>query len=1802
MFTMTKNLPKHSIFIVSFLFGIFFLLLSFPIINYLNSRGLIGRQVVGPSPVQDFATVLGDKDKQWLYFTSPHDEFSYDDTLMSFSAADESAIFLHSSPEAGELELNIYRANEEILLDRFVYNKEYQFSGQKPDVGQLEKVGVVKEVFTAKANSESREELIALPLEGVGIWYLEANFGSSSEMFFVVRSDLGVIAKEGNDELIFWGQRLSTGRSLNEGQISLISLQDEPKEISTASFDSQGIAKISINDNQVVEKMAAVLVRQEDDFAIVPLNMNFLERPDLDLYYQPISSLRSSKPKVFVFTDRPLYQPGDTVYFKAIIRDDDDARYTIPTRPVVVSLSENRWFDEEPIFQKSYSPSSEGTINGQYQIPLDSKTGLYRLDISLPNSEGERLYSGTDSVYFDVQFFRKPEYSISIETSSQKAIRGDQVSFSVSGQYFFGQPLANQPVKFTVYSEGKELFGKKIFLDDQGRDTVELDTNELPNDGKTKTLAVEVVVQEETGTPTLDRLNVLLEAAEYDVYRNKDDDRWSFYGRIDKKFYLPIKLKRIAANAKIDSVKLSATIKRRTYVRVQEEGKKYPTFRVEEEELPPVSIKTDNEGYGLIEFTPEKIGYYDITISGDDNRGNFSQSKFYFYVGDGDQPVYTADNKDNLTIIVDKEGYFSSDTVRLQILSAVPDRDILLSFERDRVDRFQVVSLTGTQATVSVPLVSSDLPNIYANAVSFSDYYLDSATINIPLLVEEEKKLEISLTPNSDSFGPGETVTVDLLVTDTAGNPVSAEVALFSVDKALFELSNRRIGDVFAHFWQKRYHHTRQFHSLRGVSLYGSGAEKGGCFVKGTQVVMANGRHKNIEDIEVGDYILTRHKDTAVPVRARVIGTHQADADGYLTINGQIKVTANHRIWVNGGWQEAGTVQPGDYLMNQQGNWIRVSSIEWQRGKARVYNLAVYEHNSYFADGVLVHNSKGEERSIFKDTAYWNPTILTDSSGRAQVSFQLPDNLTTWVLSAVAASRDTMVGQNTTDITITKDVVVRPILPEILRSGDKIVLSALVHNFTDSDQVFDLEFTFDGGKVERPLIANTEIASGQMEQFYWSVFPDQVTDEAKITIKAQSQTDPALSDIVVQTIPVWEFGFWEKRLSFAEGEKSFLVNLSPDSDPEKSTINLTVSSTILGSLPTIMNYLVDYPYGCTEQTVSRLVPAIITQENPLLFASVAKEKDIDDIIKTGIIHLIRLQQGNGGWGWWSSGPAKPFLTAYVTEALLSLQDLDFEVNPIMLSDLEGFWQRIDEEDQESKVLKAYAMARLGKEEKILISDFDNLSPDFLALAVMANYLNGDHQSATNGLDRLTALAKRQEDIVFWSAGDSTNFGSQSVSTALALRAIVLAQGDSDLALGAVRYLVSARPNQYWWSTFAAAQTVQSLVDFLTVNGEAAPDYSYQVLFTDDDELLGQGQMNSGLDSESQTIEIPLDELNQTPREIKVAKSGTGQIYSNLEISEFRTDRQAGPVVNGLAIEREYVNEKGKQYSLAVGDTVLVKLIVDSFDLEEQYLVIEDHLPSGLVPVNLRFKNEKYHSDDADYYWNQEITQNGIIIPISYFPAGKNEFTYLARVVSQGEFVAPPATVSLMYHPEINGRTGVQTVVTKQESDVSIFDKASEVADYGSMLAVLRWLFVISLAIFGVAVFFLRKKDLILKKLDSRLGQLNFGAGLVFLFSFVWLVRLSIGLVFLLEMKPLATILVGIIGIAHLFGLLVGIFYLVIRRLNDIGGSRWWAVFLLLPLFNVFGVLILLVMRGEKEVNQYGQPDPGFNCKKILGIE
>jgi len=93
----------------------------------------------------------------------------------------------------------------------------------------------------------------------------------------------------------------------------------------------------------------------------------------------------------------------------------------------------------------------------------------------------------------------------------------------------------------------------------------------------------------------------------------------------------------------------------------------------------------------------------------------------------------------------------------------------------------------------------------------------------------------------------------------------------------------------------------------------------------------------------------------------------------------------------------------------------------------------------------------GEVRRIFRDTAYWNPTARTDDEGRATVSVTLPDNLTTWRLTAKAVTEATQVGDATNEIVVAKDLIIRPVTPRFFISGDTARLEAVVHNYTDEE-------------------------------------------------------------------------------------------------------------------------------------------------------------------------------------------------------------------------------------------------------------------------------------------------------------------------------------------------------------------------------------------------------------------------------------------------------------------------------------------------------------------------------------------------------------------------------------------------------------------------------------------------------------------------------------------------------------------------------------------------------------------------------
>jgi uncharacterized protein YfaS (alpha-2-macroglobulin family) len=1444
--------------------------------------------------------------------------------VIALSSTDEPAVRITSYDLAGEAEVTLYRVSEQNLLDYLVHNEKGFQIEKKPPVDQFEKITTISHPILGGG----KESKLLLPLEEKGIWFLEIKLGGIKTDVFVIRSGIGAIAKEGDNEYIFWAQSFKTKRSLSEGTIQIYNLLNQPRQLASAALNEEGIARAPL-----LSEADMAILRQGEEMAIIPLNLRYLNSEYL---YQPFQP-KSQETKYFVFTDRPLYKPGDKVYFKAVIRDDNDARYTIPTGSARMEIYKGARGDNNILFKKTYEISPQGTIWGEYQLPEEAIPGYYTLLVEMPSKEGDYRRSTTS---FQVEYFRKPEYSIEINAPQTELIAQDKASFKISGRYFFGQPLANQKVKYTIWSGdfyeyqyqtefpvflsdeyrwgywgGTKLLEEEVVLNAKGEAEINLDTSYPGKIGKPQVFSVEAEFDDGSGNPSFARKNLLIYPGEYTFYRRTAETTVQVGTPLNLSLILEPR-----REGQVNTIPLTAKVHRTNWVPYQEEGKKYPSYQKEEEDLPELKAASNAQGEVNFSLVPSKPGSYNFTVSGSDRRGNLISKDFSFWVVGKDQPIYegyAGDNQQKLTIKADKLTYSPAEKVRLTIFSEVPDRDIFLSFERGWVHRFQVVKISGKSETIEVPLVESDMPNIFANALSFADDGLDYASVDIKVPAES-KRMVVSITPDKETYAPGETLTLNLQTNDFAGNPVAAELAVWAVDKALFELVDKKPAEIFREFWQERSNTTAMAHSLEGFYNMG-GPEMGG-----------------------------------------------------------------------GG---------------------------------------------------------GSTRDIFEDTAYWNPVVQTGNDGRAQISFKLPDNLTTWVISALGATADTKAGQSTSEVVVSKEVVIRPVLPNILREGDQIFLSALVQNFTEKEEVLEVRMKFEAGKVSPKEAQTISLKPQEIKQIYWQVSPDEEKEKAKLTFSAGSSEDKSVSDEVVVEIPVYSFGFWEKSAFAGEGPKTFSVKLSPDRDQEKSAVSLSLSPSLMGMLPTAMEYLINYPYGCAEQVASRLAPAVIAKENPQLFVSQNLEKGPEQVIKESIKKLVLLQHDDGGWSWWKEGSSNPFITAYVVEYLLRAKQaggrIDEEVFKKAKAYLEGdsyydFQENISREySREDWIAKTYALSLIGSEKgKKFLTDLDNLGPDYLALALMSNLRNGNKDPQSNGLAKLLALARYQGEAVFWEEGEEKNFGSKEVSTALALRAITSSGEHRDVATKAARFLARNRKFDYWANTFATAQVVQALVDFGQSNQETSPDYTYRVLLNNQE--ISRGNI-SDLKQEIAEIKIPLKEVKNNNLELTIEKEGEGELYSTLIANEFRTERKAEAKNNGLWVKREYISEKGEGYPLVVGETVIVKITVGGLNTEEHYAVIEDQLPAGLIPVNPKFESEQY-GERSSYYTSydvsdQEVSEDGVVLALYRLAPGERSYTYKARVVSAGTFIVPPASASLMYAPEINGRSEVGEVEILSPSEL-----------------------------------------------------------------------------------------------------------------------------------------------------------------------
>jgi uncharacterized protein YfaS (alpha-2-macroglobulin family) len=694
-------------------------------------------------------------------------------------------------------------------------------------------------------------------------------------------------------------------------------------------------------------------------------------------------------------------------------------------------------------------------------------------------------------------------------------------------------------------------------------------------------------------------------------------------------------------------------------------------------------------------------------------------------------------------------------------------------------------------------------------------------------------------------------------------------------------------------------------------------------------------------------------------------------------------------------------------------------------------------------------------RRIFKDTAFWQPSIVTGADGKATVKFDLPDNLTTWRATARAVTADTRVGVAVSKVVERKDVIIRVALPRFLTAGDTVTLSGIVHNYLKADKATKITVDVAGARLLDPPAQTVTIQSQGEYRVNWRVSAP-ATGDLKILAKALTDTE---SDAIETGIPIVPRGLKNTRAdSFAiaddEADKTVSLTLPTNADPNARALRVEFSPSIAGTLFGALDYLTSFPYGCTEQTMSSFLPNVIVTQ-ALQNVQTATVKDTNDIgkkVRKGLRRLYAYQHTDGGWGWWKDDPTTAWMTAYVVDGLVQAQKAGYEVDETRLENGRDALRKIlgegrDGADKElgldGRAYAAYALAESGDADMRYLNDLyanrAKLTAYGRALLALGLKERGDERRAQSVAADIERSAKGSGAEAFW---DNNNVEA----TALSVKALARLLPASEVLPRAARWLVKSRRFGYYWlSTRETAFAIFGLIDYVKVSKELDPDYAVEVYVNGQQVLQKQVTAADATSTQVFTLQRKGGEVGAA-NEVRVVKHGHGMLYLATTLTHYTNDEQtAQQGVPQLNLTREYLRlrvvekeegQLGWQVEPLAGDVHSGDIIVSRLRLEgekAEYLMIEDPIPAGCEQVEEVSGINLNHDekDWSDWYSAREFRDNRAVLFVNYFD-GKAQFQYAMRVQEPGQFRVAPARAERMYEPDIraNSASGALTILDK----------------------------------------------------------------------------------------------------------------------------------------------------------------------------
>ncbi len=901
----------------------------------------------------------------------------------------------------------------------------------------------------------------------------------------------------------------------------------------------------------------------------------------------------------FLFTDRSIYRPGQTVYFKAIcLTKLPNHSKVISNIPVRVTLYD---VNRQKIGEKNLVTNDFGSVNGNFVLPEQTLTGSFNLEIHATNPG---LFS---SRQIRVEAYKRPKFEVILNKPDQTYKVNDTIKVKGVAESFAGTKITNAKVIYRVkrevvmprwwywyrpqfQSQPQEITHGTTVTDDKGEFIIKFkaipDRSVKPENDPVfhyKVYAEVTDLNGETHNQEIlvkagyQLLQLTLEMPGK-ILKHKTDSI-----RIQSKNLNDIK---VPANVQLKIYKLQApgrVLRRRPWpepdiktVDKQKFIKRLPHIpydKTEDEKsywpLKKLYWQQDiNTGeQEKVAFSPGKNylpGQYVIIAVTKDKDGNDVTAKHWFEIYDN-HPKKVADNK-YFDVLTNKDTYQPGDKVVLKTGSASTGNKIRIWVEKNRkIVLNKTITSDGTYKTLTVPVTEKDRGGfvIYYTFNAFNDHEINKLNIKVPFPSDQ---LTVETIRFRDKLKPGEMEEWRFKIKGPQSEKVVAEVLASMYDASL---------DQFvSHSW---YFNPVDYKTYFPVTSIRQSASFGTVSADVPwQIAHTDFGDTNILQLNRLKWFGFRFGSLYYARGVYAIKSRKISEDEVMAVEAEAELPA-----------------PAEALSDVKVESGAKQSAGKQKKKEKVTPAL---------------------RSDFRETAFFYPELYTDKSGSTGFKFTVPGSLTKWKLQLLAHTKDLKHGYKEFFAQTQKDLMVFPNAPRFVRQGDTLIFSTKISNLSSNKLSGTAELTLKDainqkdvtGRITDNIKQSFSVDAGGNIQVQWQlIIPDNL-DALVYVVKAKAgnQTDaeqnfiPVLSNrmLVTETMPMW---------ARSGQSKTFVLDklLQPQSNTLKHhKVTLEITSNPAWYAVQALPYLMEYPYECSEQTFSRYyantLAAHIVKQNP----------------------------------------------------------------------------------------------------------------------------------------------------------------------------------------------------------------------------------------------------------------------------------------------------------------------------------------------------------------------------------------------------------------------------------------------------------------------------------------------------------------------------------------------------------------------------------------------------------------------------